>query len=280
MYYRCGEDVDPSDPSKMTFRKIGFEFDYDQRSVTNAFRHAWTLLPPTPDFTVTRKVIRDCHAKTEEEKSQTPRNPDTRTVHTPLRDSVYYMFNHLFYDVGHFTEDLMGIGPFKPPNHDVFAVDFPLPDQTGDAGRVRALTKVWDTDVLVVPAYLAPGVAVRVETATIVEDGVVKDKVTEREKFSHNQPGHGWIFYIVKGVETHFYVETTGDVEVDGLAAVMVYGKMENQGQVKAHPLQARIRTIWERSGTACDLHGTMIGRGRDVLIGHNSISHLDNRWT
>lgn len=162
----------------------------------------------------------------DEEREKIPLNPDKKTIHTPWRDSIYYLWNHLFYDVGNFLVNAYDVGHFKLPNQDVFALQFPRPQDNEDSENVRVLTKVWETEVILLPAYLAPGMAVRVETYSLGEEGgVVRNVVKLRGKFTHDKPDQAW--YITKGLETRFYIEGEVDKDSDGLAAFMVYGKIE-----------------------------------------------------
>ncbi|KAJ5152403.1 hypothetical protein N7492_010698 [Penicillium capsulatum] len=172
--------------------------------------------------------MRKHYSLSEEEQAQAPLNPDTTTVHTPWRDQVYYVWNHLFFDAARFMKSMYGVGDFKPPNSDAFGLDFPRASDSEDSDKVCVLTKVWESEVLLLPAYLAPGVLVRVETReTKEENGSVQEDIKARGKFTHDKPGQVW--YLSKGLETRLYIECEGDVPGDGLAAVLVYGKMGEQ---------------------------------------------------
>lgn len=225
MYSILDGEWDLGDIANVSLRKVGFEQDPHQWTAVKSFRLAWTLLPPTPDSSDVSAVLKNHYRLSEEEQAQAPLNPDTTTVHTPWRDHVYYIWNHLFFDAARFLKSLYEVGDFKPPNSDAFGLEFPQPEEGEEGGNVRVLTKVWETEVMVLPAYLAPGVSVRVETReTKKENGATPDDIKARGKFTHEKPGQVW--YLNKGLETWFYIESEADVNVDGLAAVLVYGKM------------------------------------------------------
>ncbi|EED21168.1 pre-rRNA processing protein, putative [Talaromyces stipitatus ATCC 10500] len=82
------------------------------------------------------------------------------------------------------------------------------------------------------PAYLAPDVVVRVETFGLggggrrVNQGVVK----LQGRFSSDRDNLAQAWYITKELETRFYIEGGKDRSSDdGLAAVMVYGKIDQE---------------------------------------------------
>ncbi|KAJ6103525.1 hypothetical protein N7512_010605 [Penicillium capsulatum] len=206
MYSILDEEWDLGDIANISLRKVGFEQDPHQWAAVKSFRLAWKILPPTPDSSDVEGVMRKHYSLSEEEQAQAPLNPDTTTVPHPLarpRD-------------------------FKPPNSDAFGLDFPRASDSEDSDKVCVLTKVWESEVLLLPAYLAPGVLVRVETReTKEENGSVQEDIKARGKFTHDKPGQVW--YLSKGLETRLYIECEGDVPGDGLAAVLVYGKMGEQ---------------------------------------------------
>lgn len=116
---------------------------------------------------------------------------------------------------------MYGTRTFKPPNTDIFALEFPTSRENGDGGRVPAATKAWDAETLLVPAYLAPGVSVRVET---LNPGQEDDEPFHPAGFEHGDRYSVW--YVKKGLQMRFYVEGEWDQSADGVAAVMVYGSM------------------------------------------------------
>jgi hypothetical protein len=121
-------------------------------------RHTWIAIPPSseaPSYTHEDlgAFMRRMQVQTETERAERPKNTDT-TIHTPWRDAVYGMWNHVFWDVSLFLEGVgHGIRHFHPPNHKVLPLSFP---GTGDEMATK-----WDTNVLIIPTYLGKGVQVR-----------------------------------------------------------------------------------------------------------------------
>ncbi|KAL8727274.1 MAG: hypothetical protein Q9166_006155 [cf. Caloplaca sp. 2 TL-2023] len=177
-----------------------------------------------------------------------PSNPDVDIVHMAWRDAVYDQWNNVFYDVGKFlpqacTRDLC----HWPPASEVLPLGFP-DDSEG-------VMKVWDEGVLLIPAFLKPSVLIRV---TIVQGPKLKKKATDNkgtadstpdtpvisgDKSAEMQPSNDSsskqqgvtlgvfdtsnpyeVWYIKKGAIVRFHVETDGDAERKGFAALMAYG--------------------------------------------------------
>ncbi|KAJ0422966.1 hypothetical protein BJY00DRAFT_310567 [Aspergillus carlsbadensis] len=228
-------------------RRIGFSptDDFAQFTVTHLLVHAWGLQrssrectdPPTGDFATWSESINRLSVA---EREALPRDDDQVTVHTPWREQVYFMWNHVFYDVGNWMSVNYGVCRFEPPGVEVFVVEFPARDEgrnangngAGDAeskesGRLHASTKVWpESETLVAAAYLAPGISLRVET---LEPGQSEDEETFHPgDFTHTDRYTVW--YVKKGLQLQFFVEGEWEEErVGGLAAVMVWGGMRGE---------------------------------------------------
>jgi hypothetical protein len=207
-------------------RKIGFGENQPQAIIAELLVLGWVIKrpnlecndPPIGDFKVWKGQV---DPLTREEREQLPQNPDTKTLHTPWRDQIYYMWNHVFYDVGNWMSAMDGARRFNPPNVDIFAIGFPTSLENGDSGKVPAATKVWSKDTLLTPAYLAPGVSLRIET---LQPGEEEKEPFHPADFDHNDRYSIW--FVREGVRMRFYVEGDRDQSTDGVAAVMVYGNM------------------------------------------------------
>jgi hypothetical protein len=207
-------------------RKIGFGEDSSQFTVAQLLVHGWPVQrstsecnnPPNGDF---KTWAEEVGPLTPEEREQLPQNSDTKSCHTPWRDQIYYMWNHVFYDVGNWMSWTYGTRTFKPPNTEVFALEFPTSYENGDGGKDPAATKVWDAETLLVPAYLARGVSLRVET---VNPGQEDGEPFHPADFDHRDRYSVW--YVKTGLQMRFYVEGDWDKSADGVAAVMVSGNM------------------------------------------------------
>lgn len=229
MYSLLDNEWDLSDITQMNLRKIDFSQDAAQITATIFFRYAWIYEPPTPEDANFNAFSQIYRSNRDELWEKMPTTSERETLHTPLRDEVYHLFNHLFYDVSNFMTRMYDVGHLHPPNSDAFGLNFPVPQsqsQTEENKDACVFTKTWETEVLLVPAYLAPGVVVRVETCSEkVENGeTVKDTPMSRGTFTKENPWQVW--YLQKGLETRFYIEGEWEQEPKGLAAAMVYGKL------------------------------------------------------
>ena len=237
MYTKLDDEWDPADIAHVTFRKVCFSDEpasAAQKVCTDYFRKAWRFFPPAPDATdILGDFMKKYANHTEEEWERLPKNPDMKSVHTPWREGVYYQFNHLFYDVSNFLVSMYGyhnMAHLHPPNSEGLALEFPgsrsesVPDgRENECGDGRVYTKIWETDSLLIPAYLAPGIAVRIETYPTRITG--KDERKVRGKFDEENPFEIW--YFQKGMETCFFIEGEPGQDFDqSVAATMVYGKL------------------------------------------------------
>ena len=153
------------------FRKVEFQEDFPQVLVSTQLRHAWTALPgeATTSGTV-GEFIKANYESTDEQRAAVPKNPDKDILHTAWRDEVYRMFNHLFYDVSNWLQDVgPGIGHMHLPSHDVLALEYSDAD-----GGVR---KKWETDILIIPVYLEPRVEVIMDMTEVNEQDQSEKKV-------------------------------------------------------------------------------------------------------
>ncbi|KAM6492978.1 hypothetical protein JOM56_011112 [Amanita muscaria] len=217
------EDWTMADVVCPIFRSADFSEDAPQILVATQLRHAWRYDPTSSGSSSSvGTFMRENHGRTPEQRAALPVYPDKEAVHTPWRDEVYETWNHVFYDVMRFLREVNdAFGHFHPPKHDVFALSFP-PSDGQETENTRVLTKTWDTDILLIPAHLEPGVVVRLETLSQrEEDGEKKDVEKIRGRFSKDNAGEIW--YLRKGVEARFFIEGEWDKSSKGLAAVMVH---------------------------------------------------------
>ena len=211
------------------FRSVNFDDEAAIVQVSTHLRLAWTALPgDDTSIDAVGWFTRDSSYRTDEERKLVPQNPNKDDYRTAWRESVYHMWNHVFYDVMRFLPEVgMGVGHIHPPSHDAFAMDYP---QVGDSNGSVAVKKKWDTNVLIVPAFLEPGVSIRMFVSQASENGQSQKTLGSFDGFNTAD-----IWWLKSGVEVCFYVE--GDYEKDrkGVAAVLVYGIlcMENSGAGK-----------------------------------------------
>ena len=108
-----------------SFRAVQFGDEGAMITVTTRVRQAWTAIPPEKEPPYNQNdvgaFIPEIQTKPEDEIKK---NPDM-TIHTPWRETIYEMWNHVFYDVMRFLPEVgMGVGHFHPPSHDVMEVRF------------------------------------------------------------------------------------------------------------------------------------------------------------
>lgn len=215
-----------------THRIVNFEDDGAIVLVSTHLRYAWTALPPTEDPTADSigKFIKANHDLSDDQRNNAvPQNSDKDTIHTHWRDQVYHQWNHVFHDVTEMLMEVGVVGHFHPPNHDVLAVEYPTLGEGEGAASTIVMTKTWETNVLLIPAYLDPGVSVR---ATIVGiDGVRTQAEETIGTFDASNPTEVW--YIRSGVDVAFYIEDDSRKTREGEAAVLAVGVLCSEKHVE-----------------------------------------------
>ena len=217
MYTARTLDGSVEDILNPVFRIINFHDSPHVILVSKYLRYAWpTLRSEDTDVNGVRQFIQANSSRYEQEHEQLTQNPDLESLHTPWRDTIYHQWNHVFYDVMQFlTEVNCSVGHFHPPSHDAFALKYS--DSRDEKGAV--LSKIWDTNVLLIPAYRASGVAIR---ATILRPN--KDQQSEKDLATFDDSNVAEIWYVRSGIEVKFYIEGEFNRDSRGLAAVMACG--------------------------------------------------------
>jgi len=184
--------------------------------VSTHLRYAWTAAPGADvGAGAVGAFIAASHNRSEAERRAVPQNQNKEEIHTPWRDEIYHQWNHVFYDVANFLSSVgPGIGHLHPPAHDAFALTYPVAADEWEAKR-----KVWDYNVLVIPAHLEPGVSVRMS--------MVKDNGEEQTLGTFNASTTAEIWYIKKGTNVKFFVEGEYENVRGGLAAALVCGRLD-----------------------------------------------------
>jgi hypothetical protein len=191
------------------FRSIKFESLNNNIKLARCLRSAWKGVPVNKKPHYGEKDVEDylnLFLTTKPGDDPTPRDKHT-AISTPWRHAVYEMWNRLFIDVMEFLPVAApDIGHFHAPNHSILPI-------------TQNFHKLFSTDVLIVPAYLQPGIKI-----TITED--------------QSQPARIWgsfssedeydIWFLKKGVPVKFEVEG-GKEDKDSLKAVLVYGVVCNE---------------------------------------------------
>ena len=175
-------------------------------------------------------------------------DPDTSSVHTAWREEVYFVYNHVFWDVSRFLGEAAGrgvVGHFHPPRHEVFALgrgrdgdgaeskraDGNDGDDAADKEGVK--TMQWPINILLIPAYLAPGVKVRVTAADRPKQDGADDEgpaPADEELGVWDGTNDMEVWYLRAGLEVKFAVERKSESESLGHKEGEGKGKGEKGG--------------------------------------------------
>lgn len=235
-------------------RHVNFGGDNAVRTVSTRTRQAWLLLPDVaedgesalnydqPNQTF-GKLARGLQDKSEDEIA-TFHNPDTATIHTALRDTAYWMWNHVFWDVSNFLGEVnCATGSFKPPAHSVIPVNYE--DDTRQEGELGRLVRVHemelDCHILIAPVFMDAGVTVRLlfradAPPTITEEEIAGHEhsitfdASELQRVDAANIDGGFyneqsIYWVKTGRKASVYLGGDYGKPRSGLAAVLVFGK-------------------------------------------------------
>ncbi|KAH7058903.1 hypothetical protein B0J12DRAFT_696576 [Macrophomina phaseolina] len=215
------------------FRTVNYADDGPVLTVSTRLRQAWvsspslitstnqTLpLPPSPStaqdgdtdttpFDITT-ILRAVGSASPADLRRL-RNSDNEELHTPLRDAVYYNWNHVFWDVARFLGEVaVGAGHLHPPAEGVFAMGW-------KAGEER----VFETNILLAPTFVEEGVRVRFDVGNRAGSGIVFDATGVRGVYNETV-----VHWIRKGERIKLCLEGEMKGSRCGVAAVFVYGKL------------------------------------------------------
>ncbi|KAF7336124.1 hypothetical protein MVEN_02159500 [Mycena venus] len=209
---------------KPKFRTINFEDGSPQVTVVTMARNAWTAKVPEDSEASDMKTVFSnwlrAHgdAKTDWGAPECiEQNPDKEDVESPWRQEILRIYNHLFYDLGGFLADVnCAMGTFHPPNHTFFTVNH-------DSTVASPAGKTFDTNILIIPAFLDKGVTVTVKRILTSEE----EAEAELGSFSpaprkSEQASTAW--FIGEGVNLSFAVSVEGGEKREGVAAVFAVG--------------------------------------------------------
>ncbi|CAH0056105.1 unnamed protein product [Clonostachys solani] len=236
-------------------RSVNYDDDGAVRTVTTRSRQIWLCRPEAFDFDDSTfsnpdtgeafsRIIRFIQDLPGEELTAL-KNPDTSSVHTPLRDMVYDMWNHVFWDVAQFLGQVnCNTGTFCPPAHEILAISYPeTPVEVGRMQRVAQLQS--DCNLMIGAVYVAPGVRLRFLVgqpdqesfmeSTFNSEAFGPDVLVDATKVTgcYNEP---YVHWVRRNRNIQVFLEGQPDQPKGGLAAVFVYGKCQYQPENMAHP--------------------------------------------
>ena len=232
MFFIPTLDGPSSDIVNSLFRKINFDDSDAVIIVSTGLRHAWVV--PHGEYTLDANGV-GYFMRADQQRSDADRDAlqraDKEDVRSPWREAIYYQWNHVFYDVANYLVEECGeFNRFHPPNSDAFAIKYPRSD--GEDSE-EVVVKTWEANVLLIPAYLDPGVSLRMSMRKEGESG--PDGAAENlGTFDGSNTTEIW--YLRRGVQVAFHIE--GDfpkAERKGVAAVLTVGIMCSASHGKLH---------------------------------------------
>ena len=252
----------PSEYLSPLFLIVNFSDSFFDVTVSTHLRHAWTALPtsesPTDETVIS--FAKANHALTPDQRRELiPQNEDKDTINTSWRVVVLEHWIPVFAHVSVLLKQDVGPGIGHLRAYDVFAIEYPslFSDKRLEVKEVEDMmvgkmtTKVWDTNVLLIPAHLEPGVSLRTTILQINEDGNLEEG--ELGTFSEASPTECW--YVRRGVVVHIYVEGDHKRDCEGIAVVLAICKLclEDHGKHEGEREDGEKgeRRRWGRSAAA-----------------------------
>lgn len=221
------------------YRHVDFKSERAVYIMSRFLRFAWTATPPTEKvearslYNNTRlenqvnddlmQFMKFCHHEDGTFRKEILPNPDSNSVHTEWRDIIYQHWYHVFHDIARFLFEL-ALENFHVhfPCHDVLAIEIPTSDHS-------AIHKTWDSDILILPAYLKSNVSIRM-TANIRKD---ENEEEERELGTFDGSNTGELWYIRAGTAVTLRLAQGADGDLKGLGAVMICGLLSRGNCLK-----------------------------------------------
>lgn len=154
------------------------------------------------------------HENEDEDKARVIQKADQEEKSDELNDwrlAILAFWNHVYWDVMQFLPQVgLGIGHFHPPSHSSLSIPF-WPTPTSDPeppARLMLLEELcqqptkhtFGTNTLLIPAYLCPGVVLRMKVAS--QDGTTMETLGTFSDSSKTE-----IWWLRQGIEVSFYVD-------------------------------------------------------------------------
>ena len=178
--------------SEHCFSIIMFEYEDNPNIVSTLLRRAWTMLP-TPSQTENAATALDnfiCknYNRPSSDLENLPQNPDVDTLHTPWRDAVYNYWNVVFYEVGKFMPEIASPAMcHRLQAFEIITFGRSNP-KAGEGHAPSGCTSDVAGNVLLILAYLKPGVSFRVSIEAPSVDARPKQPLRRRLKRKFEDP--------------------------------------------------------------------------------------------
>ena len=204
-------------------RTLHFEDEPAVVTVLTHIRALWTTVPPSPTALETVKtqdfdlpgpwsIARDYTLNPQQDGYEGLEWTNDDGGSTPFREQVGGMFAPVFVDVMACLPGLQcSAGHMHGPGHEIFAVPFPKSMGTGGVSDMETMRMTWNSNVVMIPAYVAEGCKIRMEVSS--DEGS-----SALGAFAHKEPGYE-VWYVRTGEEVIFHVESPGKAATPGKPA-------------------------------------------------------------
>ena len=225
------------------FRKINFDDEPPMIAITRHLRRAWTTAPPSDtSYNGVNQFLQTDSWRSEQERRMVPQNLNKDNINTTWRKSVCFYWNHIFFDIMNFLPHAQSdVGHFHVPNSKMLAIEHPKVN--GDP-RKTVIRKKWDTNILIIPAFLDRDVSIRFESLPTADENTPWGLLGVYDGTTSNE-----VWYIRKDFEVNIHVETGANSSKQGIAAVMVYAILCSQQHGAESQNPSARNAEWRQTG-------------------------------
>ena len=214
-------------------------------AIARHLRRAWAVIPTEPPTYngVSRFLQRD-NWSSEEDRRRVPRNPNKDDIESAWRKAVAFYWNHIFFDVMNFLSHAQpDVGHFHVPNAKKIALDYPKSN--------AVYRKKWNSNIIILPAFLDAGVSIRVETRPSARSNEPWGLLGVFDGTNVNE-----IWYIRKNFEVDIHVDVESKTKRHGVAAVLIYAVLCTELHKVSSKELASKSAEWKDKGKGLGLSG------------------------
>ena len=225
------------------FRKVNFDDEPPMIAISKHLRRAWTILPPEDtSYNGVSRFLQIDSWRSEEERRRVPQNLNKETVETAWRRSVYFYWNHIFFDIMNFLPHAQSdVGHFHVPDTKLFSIEHPKADGNS---KKAVICKKWDTNILITPAFLDKDVSVRFESLPTADENQPWGLLGVFDSSVSNE-----VWYIRKNFEVNIFIEVGANSSKQGIAAVMVYAPLCTRQHGAEYQDYSSLSGEWKETG-------------------------------
>jgi hypothetical protein len=219
MYSGRTLDIDDPSPIDPIVRIIEFNEEPVLRTVAFFLRKGWEVKQPEDPLTgnTVGNFIRDFSQRQNFEVLESEQNPDTNTLDTPWRLQITDFWKHLYTNTTQFLwASTPTAGHMK--SHGVFPLHYQEAEKDGH-GKIDSIThKVFESNVLLVPTFIADGVNLRITRYKTSQDREKTEKELCTFSWTENK---NIIVFLRREFEIDFHVEYSNERKVGDVAVVL-----------------------------------------------------------